>query len=1169
MGTPELDISDMDKHVPLVKESWKAAMARKTFSEIGCMIYDAISNGVPELQPLLGSSGRLMIAIKFMDMFTAMVSLADDPYELQVRLTELGPMHRSKGVRAHHLVPMREVLVGALKSVLGGEWREEMGPAWDWLWEIVSVSMMHGVDTAGASTVLVAQSWETALEKHTVEDLGIMIYDALFEIAPNFEELFRTPKQVMAVKFVEMVSTIISHGEDAEGMDEQLRWLGLRHVLYGVSHAHVPVMGQVLISVLKTALFEEWTEDCERAWVELWNLTSSKMMDTIEEGEKHGSAIIQTWDRCMELCAKGHNSAATTFGHHMHSHLAVHAPDLVHIFAFNLTCCDAVPASADATKDSLIGLGTVLPDRGQGHDGKQAKKEKSGASMRSAPRDGSPHGHPLRKQDSHIRHLGRRDSADFTTITAMGAEIVRLMSILTDLLWDPQRQQEKVTSLGIKYHQCGMRLHHLHQVGLSIKESIRDVLGTQWDDSLGEHFAWLWGMAKLSIAKVLEACERDYASLVQEQWSKIKGDNSFRELGSKFYHALTTHASELLHLFKRPKNFQAHSFVQLMEMLVESARDPEVFFEQIKQISVRHIKYGVKTDMLKPFGKALFFLLQEGLGDKWDHRAISAWVHCWRNASLAMGRNLSIGSNLITLALVRGDADHFKTAISCAPRKSRSDWLCRVDVNGEVESPIVWALMDGKLSIARFIICDLLTIRADSEQYYYGRGKLWRTHPDIVTQLCRSNVELLDSFLDGHIWHSQYVHKGKVRVNYYIKDLYGDPDKVLNPWDSPMANLVQLCPPSQFRHPVIEQVLQIKWQTMGQPYFLLTEAIYGLLLSLFLAGSIVYQDECGGAEILRLFNGVVALVMGAAQASLMVWQRYTKQMVKVQVLVFRVWVPRWLGSNVYNVGRFIACVLMVVDCFYDSCILGGRAEHEKVEHEVDPDAVGSPDVHQSLTAFIAVLLWMQLLQALIFDTRLAAFTYTIGLMFKDVTHNLVVILIFLLGFASALAALKEENFETIESSFIVLLKDVLEIEGPSYERSSSLGFFFIITCVALVAVFMLSILIAQMSLTYERLGEDKIGFAMKHRASLCIEIESFMPLLWRQKLYTGLDFSKPVEFDHGDEGPAGGIQRLHTSEIRNDKKYVPDRILRFTGESSPSDPWPMIEGEGFEEAREV
>ncbi len=83
------------------------------------------------------------------------------------------------------------------------------------------------------------------------------------------------------------------------------------------------------------------------------------------------------------------------------------------------------------------------------------------------------------------------------------------------------------------------------------------------------------------------------------------------------------------------------------------------------------------------------------------------------------------------------------------------------------------------------------------------------------------------------------------------------------------------------------------------------------------------------------------------------------------------------------------------------------------------------------------------------------------------------------------------------------------------------------------------------------------GYAKMSRAYTCVEIESFLPARYRNRLWDELNFDLPLPFDPGDDGPAGGIQTLEPASIRADKKYVPDRVLRFPGEASPSDPWPV------------
>jgi hypothetical protein len=46
----------------------------------------------------------------------------------------------------------------------------------------------------------------------------------------------------------------------------------------------------------------------------------------------------------------------------------------------------------------------------------------------------------------------------------------------------------------------------------------------------------------------------------------------------------------------------------------------------------------------------------------------------------------------------------------------------------------------------------------------------------------------------------------KVRVNYYVRELYGDPDAFHDAWAAPFGVLAMMAPTAIFVHPVVEKV---------------------------------------------------------------------------------------------------------------------------------------------------------------------------------------------------------------------------------------------------------------------------------------------------------------------------------------------------------------------------
>lgn len=206
------------------------------------------------------------------------------------------------------------------------------------------------------------------------------------------------------------------------------------------------------------------------------------------------------------------------------------------------------------------------------------------------------------------------------------------------------------------------------------------------------------------------------------------------------------------------------------------------------------------------------------------------------------------------------------------------------------------------------------------------------------------------------------------------------------------------------------------------------------------------------------------------------------------------------------------------------------------------------------------MMWAQLMQALVLNKSLAALTYSVAELFADVTRNLVVIALILVSISAGLTSLQEPYFTSFGDSSVLLVKLVLGLGGPPVgDVMQPLGFTIVVVYVVITEIGLLSILIAQLALSYENLSEHKIGYARMNKAYVCVEGESILPSFYRQRFYDQCAFDKPLPFDNGDLGPAGGIQVLEAAYIRATSKYVPDRILRAVGEASKSDPWPKVE----------
>ena len=126
-------------------------------------------------------------------------------------------------------------------------------------------------------------------------------------------------------------------------------------------------------------------------------------------------------------------------------------------------------------------------------------------------------------------------------------------------------------------------------------------------------------------------------------------------------------------------------------------------------------------------------------------------------------------------------------------------------------------------------------------------------HPDIVSELCDLCPDLLEDLLDGMLWHSASVEAGQVgesfldfagepctcegvlcglgpvqailmrrqvRVNYYVRELYGDPEHFQDAWEAPIAIMAMKAPAKLFVHPAMEKVRSANWCHGNVPFSL-------------------------------------------------------------------------------------------------------------------------------------------------------------------------------------------------------------------------------------------------------------------------------------------------------------------------------------------------------------
>mmetsp|Transcript_22283 Transcript_22283/g.32565 ORF Transcript_22283/g.32565 Transcript_22283/m.32565 type:complete len:151 (+) Transcript_22283:46-498(+) len=142
----------------------------------------------------------------------------------------------------------------------------------------------------------VIESWKlvTAIDNY-LEVAGEILFKNIFTIAPEMYPLFSFSKdhEIMSdslfsdPKFKKHAAGVVGTVDAAVGMlgpdlsplVEILKKLGRKHKNYKVKEEHYAIIGQALIATLAAAMADAFTDEVKAAWVEIYGVISSTMIE--------------------------------------------------------------------------------------------------------------------------------------------------------------------------------------------------------------------------------------------------------------------------------------------------------------------------------------------------------------------------------------------------------------------------------------------------------------------------------------------------------------------------------------------------------------------------------------------------------------------------------------------------------------------------------------------------------------------------------------------------------------------------------------------------------------------------------------------------------------------------------------------------------------------------
>jgi len=129
--------------------------------------------------------------------------------------------------------------------------------------------------------------------------------------------------------------------------------------------------------------------------------------------------------------------------------------------------------------------------------------------------------------------------------------------------------------------------------------------------------------------------DTEQIALVKKTWKIFREIDPF-VFGDVFYSKLFIDEPPVKHLFRIPREEQSKKLIDMLSTVIGRLDRIDEVTEDIRQLALRHVGYGVKAEDYKAVGKALIWTLQQGLGNDWTPEVEEAWVSCYKILSDTM-----------------------------------------------------------------------------------------------------------------------------------------------------------------------------------------------------------------------------------------------------------------------------------------------------------------------------------------------------------------------------------------------------------------------------------------------------------------------------------------------------------------------------------------------------
>lgn len=723
--------------------------------------------------------------------------------------------------------------------------------------------------------------------------------------------------------------------------------------------------------------------------------------------------------------------------------------------------------------------------------------------------------------------------------------------IVTNVANSYRLQEEcDVLSLVMAKYKGTIKLSEFKAVMLA---SLRSLVPKDWDSEHEVAWGWLWENVERMLKSLMgkpaiqeKALERLILSLTEESVGYLR-----REVFKRFF-ALAPAGQDY---FKQSTTRLYWIADKIVEMTMEMYREPKKMVEDISALGLRHVGYAIPTEFFAPFVSGAVEVMQNLTK---DDVAEDAFRWSLTLISKVLVRTIMEGSTIVMKAINTNNAKALQKAVAVSPRGKRAIELLNITVGTQSISPLYWAIESGSLNTAEAMIKDLLTIRADRDNYYYGCDDLFERHPDIIQKLSTDAEAILPALLDGLIWRSRMALNGQRRVNYYVKHLIVDADGKFN---KALEWLVDQEDPKVICHLVVVLFADLLWQRLAMQDFVLSKLWLIFTVSVFTVSQSVlpHMEETG--ELLIAIFALRMLIYTGSLGALMAKQvkEFTKDL-KARNVVYvagKIPVPQYLTE--WTQVASLALVIMLCIILAEEPILYCLGDTQGLLFNYScPAAETHLEIYSNCSMIAALLYWMLVTDISIISTRISSYVLVAFRVLSELFLFLSAIIFVTLAFATSMSSLNQstKDFAGVSKSFMSLIEIFLSMYPTSHYEDIMEEPILLLTVAVfntVCLIFLLTLLVAQITTAYGAIYDDMLGYARLNRGRVVCDIVASVSNKRWEHFVASLKLDGNLEFNEGDVGFAGGIQVLEPSGLH---PTTQEQIRRFGGSTSPAMHWP-------------